>query len=77
MEAEAKKEDRESDKAAQEQQGLVARFQKEGRVLRVSGIQPVQVPFPEIGPSVYLTSELSAEGRAPSVTFDYRRGGAR
>lgn len=74
---EAPKPSREGDEALKDQQGLVERFQKEGRVLRVAGIQPVQVPFPELGTLLFLTSELSAEGRAPSIRFDYRRGGAR
>jgi hypothetical protein len=77
--AEAKK-GREEDKAKDEMQGLVDRFQKEGRVARVAGTIPVQVPFPSVGPSVFLVSELTAEGKAAAVDLSYvpdRKGGGR
>jgi hypothetical protein len=57
--------------AAEGMQVLVERFQKEGRVARVAGALPVQVPFPPLGPSLFLASELTAEGRAPSLSLAY------
>jgi hypothetical protein len=76
---EVAKKAREDDKARDEMQGLVERFQKEGRVARVAGTIPVQVPFPSVGlPSVYLVSELTAEGKPPAIDWSYapeRKGG--
>lgn len=70
---------RAEEKAKDESQGLVERFQKEGRVARVAGTLPVQVPFPSLGPSVFLVSELTAEGQAPGIALGYaqtaKRGG--
>jgi hypothetical protein len=66
--------------APEEMQVLVERFQKEGRVARVAGALPVQVPFPSLGPSVFLASELTAEGRPPSLSLAYTqttKGGMR
>ena len=57
---------------ASELQVLVERFQKEGRVARVAGALPVQVPFPSLGPSVFLASELTEEGRPPSLSLAYK-----
>jgi hypothetical protein len=39
----------------------------------LSGPLPVLVPFPELGPSVFLVSELTAELQAPSLDFTYKR----
>jgi hypothetical protein len=53
---------------------LVAQFQKDtggGRI--VAGPVPVQVPFPDFGPTVFLMSELTAESQAPSLEFSYKR----
>jgi hypothetical protein len=78
---EAAKKSREDDKARDEMQGLVERFQKEGRVARVAGTIPVQVPFPSVGlPSVFLVSELTAEGKPPAIDVSYvpeKKGGRR
>jgi hypothetical protein len=59
---------------AQEQQALIDRFQ-EGRARRVAGVLPVRVPFPEIGPVLFVVSELTAEAQAPTLGIDYRREG--
>ncbi len=78
-EAVGKKRDVE-EKAQAELQGLLDRFQKEGRANRVAGVLPVRVPFPEFGPRVFLVSELTAEGAAPVLDLTYRRtskGGGR
>jgi len=39
----------------------------------MSGPLPVDIPFPEFGPSVFLVSELTAELQAPSLEFTYKR----
>lgn len=75
-----KRRDEADKKAELEVQGLLDRFQKEGRAHRVAGVLPVQVPFPALGPSLFLVSELAAEGRAPMLDLSYRRavkGGGR
>lgn len=50
-------------------QGLVNRFRTEGGERRVVGALPVDVTFPEFGPSIFLASELTAEGRSLTVSF--------
>lgn len=59
---------------AQEQQALIDRFQ-EGRARRVAGVLPVRVPFPAIGPALFVVSELTAEAQALTLGLDYRREG--
>jgi hypothetical protein len=39
----------------------------------MAGPLPVHIPFPEFGPTVFLTSELTAELQAPSLEFTYKR----
>ncbi len=61
-------------------QALVEKFRAESLAGRRSGILPIQISFPAFGPSLFLVSELTAENRAPSVDFSYRRdkkGGVR
>ena len=69
----------EDKQVASEVEGLVERYRKEGRANRVAGVLPVQVPFPEFGPSMYLVSELTADATAPAVELTYKRtkGGSR
>lgn len=57
---------------AAEQKQLIERFQ-EGRARRVAGVTPVEVPFPAVGPAVYLVGELTAEGTQPVVELAYKR----
>jgi hypothetical protein len=40
---------------------------------RASGILPIQVDFPELGPSLFLVSELTAENHAPEAAFNFQR----
>lgn len=54
-------------------QALVDRFQNEAGGRRVTGALPVSVTFPQFGRSLFLASELVAEGSAPSVDFAFRR----
>jgi hypothetical protein len=51
---------------------LVTQFQDStGRL--VTGPLPVRIPFPDLGPSVFLMAELTAETHAPSLEFSYKR----
>ena len=54
-------------------QALIDRFQNEAGGRRVTGALPVAVTFPEFGRSLFLASELMAEGAAPSVDLLFRR----
>jgi len=48
------------------------RFEKEAGRTR-SGIVPIAIAFPAIGPSIFLAAELTPETQAPSVDIQYRR----
>ena len=48
-------------------QGLVDRFRNQGGERRIVGALPVEVTFPEFGPSIFLATELTAEGRSPTL----------
>lgn len=62
--------------ASKDLQMLVDRFRSEiGRT--TVGVIPVQVRFPEIGPSVFLAAELTAETHFPSIEIDYKRTGSK
>ena len=39
----------------------------------VVGAIPVEVTFPSLGPSLFLVSELTAEGRAGAVDLSIKR----
>ena len=54
-------------------QALVDRFQNEAGGRRVTGALPVTVTFPEFGRSLFVASELMAEGTAPTVDLAFRR----
>lgn len=60
-------------RAASKLQALVDRFRTEAGGRTVVGSLPVHVSFPEFGPSMLLASELTAEGRAPSVELSFKR----
>jgi hypothetical protein len=51
---------------------LVAKY-RNGAARVVAGPLPVIVPFPPLGPRVFLASELTAESRAPTIEFSYKR----
>lgn len=40
---------------------------------RASGILPIQVDFPQLGPSLFLVSELTAENKASEANFNFQR----
>lgn len=52
---------------------LVAQFQQDAAGRPVPGSLPVRIPFPQIGPALFLTAELTAESQAPSLEFSYKR----
>jgi hypothetical protein len=52
---------------------VVARFRRDAAGRAVVGPLPVRVPFPALGPSIFLMSELTAESHAPSIEFLYKR----
>ena len=52
---------------------LVTQFHRDTAGRTVTGPLPVQVQFPDFGPSIFLTSELTAESQAPVVEFSYKR----
>lgn len=54
-------------------QTLADRFRKESGGRTTTGILPVHVTFPAFGPSIFLASELTAEGRAPVLDLTFRR----
>ena len=54
-------------------QSLVDRFRNEARERTVVGVLPVEVPFPEFGPSIFLAAELTAEARSPVVDLAVRK----
>jgi len=57
-------------------QALMDRYKKESGRSR-QGAVPIAIDFPEIGPSIVLAAELTAEAHAPSIDFAYRRTGGR
>jgi hypothetical protein len=62
--------------ASKDLQTLLDRFQKEmGKT--TTGVIPVQVRFPELGPAIFLAAELTAESQFPSLAVDYKRLGGR
>jgi hypothetical protein len=52
---------------------LIDRYRNEGGGRTVAGTLPVNVSFPELGPSLFLASELTPESEAPSIEFTIRR----
>jgi hypothetical protein len=54
-------------------QKLIDRYRNEGGGRTVRGALPIDVTFPSIGPSLFMASELTAEGQAPSFELSIRR----
>jgi hypothetical protein len=52
---------------------LVDKFHANERGTRASGILPVRIDFPALGPSLYLVSELTAENQFPSAELSYQQ----
>jgi len=61
-------------------QALLDSFKAKSMGGKVTGILPVNVSFPEFGPSIYLVSELTSENQFPTAEFSIQRdkkGGSR
>jgi hypothetical protein len=43
----------------------------------IAGILPVGIRVPEFGATLFAAAELTAEGRAPAIEFDYKKTGRR
>ena len=52
---------------------LIDRYRNDGGGRTVTGALPIDVTFPELGPSVFMASELTAESQAPSIDLAIRR----
>ena len=63
--------DKKSEEAVQE---LVGKL-KDTRGARRAGTLPLRVPFPAVGPLVYLSENLTPEGSLPAVELRYTRSG--
>jgi hypothetical protein len=63
------------DRAAASLQALVDQYKSQSGGRTIVGALPVHVPFPAYGPSIFLASELTAEGTTPSVEFAFKRSG--
>ena len=60
-------------RAASGLEALVDRYRNEPGGRTVVGSLPLHVTFPTFGPSIFLASELAAEGRAPFVELIVKR----
>jgi hypothetical protein len=54
-------------------QALADRYQREDASRTVIGSLPVSVTFPGVGPSLFLASELTAEGRPGTIELDIHK----
>jgi hypothetical protein len=64
---------KEADAAAAGLQQLASQYRDRSGGRTVVGALPVHVTFPPFGPSLFLASELTAEGATPSVDLLFRR----
>jgi hypothetical protein len=61
-------------------QALVDKFKARSDTRKTGVALPVSVSFPAVGPSVYLASQLTEEGKAPAIALAYqkeRKGGTK
>ena len=54
-------------------QALLDTFRAKSMAGKVTGILPVDVPFPVFGPSIFLVSELTSENQLPAAEFNFQR----
>jgi len=54
-------------------QALVDRYRVESGGRMVAGALPVHISFPAFGPSIFLATELTAEGTAPSIELTFKQ----
>jgi hypothetical protein len=72
MDASANAESRTKSAAKQSAQTLVDKFHAAEKASRASGILPVRIKVPAVGPSLFLVSELTTENQSPSAEFSYQ-----
>jgi hypothetical protein len=72
MDASANAESRTKSAAKQAAQTLVDKFHAAEKASRASGILPVRIKVPAVGPSLFLVSELTTENQSPSAEFSYQ-----
>lgn len=70
---EARKQNSDDKEKKDETQALLDTFHAKSAGGKVTGILPVNVSFPEFGPSVFLVSELTSENQMPSVELNSQR----
>jgi hypothetical protein len=51
----------------------ILQFSRDAGGRTIAGPLPVSIPFPEIGPRIFLTAELIAELQAPSLEYSFKR----
>ena len=56
-----------------EMKGLLDQFRQEVRVR--PGVVPIAIPFPKVGPSIFLAAELTPETQSPAVDLRVRATG--
>jgi hypothetical protein len=61
--------------AASRTDKLIGEFRRQSAGRPVAGVIPVRVRFPEFGRTLYVVSELTAEGQVPSLEMTYKREG--
>jgi len=54
-------------------QSLIDKFRAKSKEGKVAGILPIGISFPAFGPSIFLISELTAEGQSPAAEFTFQR----
>jgi hypothetical protein len=54
-------------------QALLDDFKAKSLGGKVTGILPIDVPFPAFGPSIFLVSELTSENQFPAAEFSFQR----
>jgi hypothetical protein len=54
-------------------QALLDNFKAKSLGGKVTGILPINVPFPAFGPSIFLVSELTSENQFPAAEFSFQR----
>ncbi len=63
----------EAQAADRERKDLLTQFQRSNRAGAISGVLPIDVRVPAVGPSLYAAAELTPEGKAPDVRFMFKR----
>jgi hypothetical protein len=54
-------------------QAALDKFREKSKGGKVTGILPIRVAFPAVGPSLFLVSELTAENQVPDAELNYQK----